>query len=674
MNPFRIVIDKLFDREENDEANPQWSRVSCEIKSSIFVLMALFELIAFTSYLKIDTLLISQRHFEGVTNLGGIVGALLAEWTLGNVGILGYSLFLLTLYLAYASYRGRPFSDFYLKSAGIALSSILGAIACYLIFKDQYPETAILRGGWVGEVVGEVFEHYLNTTGSLLLVFGALFITLLLSTEVSLAAVARKLFGEAETLDEDEEETEEEEPAEQTKRSSTKSAKKTSTPTLTIAPQVQKPKRRRKKDPTPDLDATENTEEQTPNPDSEEDAPKNEGGFSELIPVTSAYRAPSPRILKNYASGWSGRTSKGEIKRKAKKLCEHLLSFQVTGEIVSVSEGPVLTTYEFKPDAGIKLKAIAALQDDLGIVLGTRELRIIAPIPGKTVVGIEIPRKQIQTIGIKELVSSKAFEDKKNVLPMAIGKSTDGEPVFADMTKLPHLLVAGATGSGKSVFINTTIMGFIFRMSPQDLRLILIDPKMLELNMFNGLPHLVSEVITDCSQAGRALSWAVQEMERRYQLMAETGSKNIDSYNSKQRQATKHLPYLVIVVDELADLMMTAGEEVEMSITRLAQKARAAGIHLIIATQRPSTEVITGLIKANIPSRISFKVPSSVDSRTILDSSGAEELIGRGDMLMVQPAVPMRRLHAGFVTEDEIQRVVKSIISGKNYKKFYTEF
>jgi S-DNA-T family DNA segregation ATPase FtsK/SpoIIIE len=241
------------------------------------------------------------------------------------------------------------------------------------------------------------------------------------------------------------------------------------------------------------------------------------------------------------------------------------------------------------------------------------------------------------------------------------------------MTAMPHLLVAGGTGSGQSVFINALIMSFLFRMSPQELRLILVDPKMLELNAFDGLPHLLTNVITSNEVAFNALSWAVLEMDRRYKLMADTASKNIESYNSKVR-GTKKIPYIVIVVDELADLMLSGGEEVEIAITRLAQKARASGIHLVLATQRPSTDVVTGLIKANMPSRLSFKVPSAIDSRTVLDSSGAEELIGRGDSLMIQPGIPLRRLHGCFMTEEELARTVNFIKGGKDYSKYYIDF
>jgi S-DNA-T family DNA segregation ATPase FtsK/SpoIIIE len=256
---------------------------------------------------------------------------------------------------------------------------------------------------------------------------------------------------------------------------------------------------------------------------------------------------------------------------------------------------------------------------------------------------------------------------------VSLGMTTDGEPVFADLAAMPHLLVAGGTGSGKSVFVNSLITGLLFRKTPQELRMILVDPKMLELNVFDGLPHLVTNVITDNGVAFSALSWAVDEMERRYALMAAAGSKNIDSFNEKQK-TSERIPFLVIIVDELADIMMSGGKDVEIAITRLAQKARAAGIHLVLATQRPSTDVVTGIIKANMPSRIAFKVPSGIDSRTVLDASGAEGLMGRGDSLMIQPGSPLRRYHGTFLPEEDLARVVKYVTQGRDYSRYYIDF
>ncbi len=669
MNRLKLALELFFQRqvEEGEVGSAAYDRMTREIKGSIYSLFALFELVALTSYIPIDSFNIFQGRLDHMNNMGGIVGAIVSEWFLGTVGIAGYAVIALTLWLAISAFRGISIRKNLFPMLGLILGTILTAITCQLCLSDKFPEASLLQGGVVGRYVGIALRTYFNTTGALLMVAGGYVLTLILTLGFSFTHAASALFGK-----------EEEEEKEITQKIQVPAKKKAAAP----APMPTKKSRSRKKKTEEGGDGNsddEVTEELDLNASEEEE----EGGeqtvatidpneFIELIPYEGGYSLPSARLLKG-DNGGAKKMSRGEMRDNSRKLIEHLLSFQITGEVTSVSVGPVLITYEFKPSAGIKLSKIAALQDDLGVVLGTRELRIIAPIPGKTVVGIEVPRPQIETIPLKDLISEKEFFDKKIKIPVSLGKTTDGQPVFGDLAAMPHLLVAGATGSGKSVFVNSLIMSFLYRLSPQELRLILVDPKMLELNAFDGIPHLITNVITNNSVAYNALNWAVQEMERRYNLMADTNSKNIDSYNSKLRGNNK-LPFIVIVVDELADLMMSGGEAVEVAITRLAQKARAAGIHLVLATQRPSTDVVTGLIKANIPSRLSFKVPSGIDSRTVLDTGGAEKLIGRGDSLMIQPAAPLRRLHGCFVTEEELGRVVKYVKAGKDHSKNYIQF
>ncbi len=648
-----------------------------EIKGSIFTLLALFELIALTSYLPLDSFNLFSGRIDHINNLAGIVGAIVAEWFLGTIGIMGYSVIVLTSFLAICAFRGVQIRSQKTRIIGVTLASILGAIAFFLAMHDTTPEASLLQGGYVGKILGVFLSHYFNTTGALLLVLGGFVMTILVTTTYSFMNPVMKAMGIEETVQVKvlRADLEEKAPEVAPKKAAVVEKKVAAVPEA-------KPKSRRKKKTDAKAAELHPSEEITAlievpaggddNATESAAASSGEFEFKELIPVTTKYTFPTSRLLKNAPS--VKKLSKGEIKTIAQQLCEHLLSFQITGDIVAVSTGPVLTTYEFKPSAGIKLSKIAALQDDLGVVLGTNELRIVAPIPGKTVVGIEVPRKEIETISLKDLVASKEFQNKKLRLPIALGKTTDGTMAFGDMAAMPHLLVAGSTGSGKSVFVNSLIMSLIYRLSPQELRMILVDPKMLELNVFDGLPHLVTNVITDNRIAFNALSWAVWEMDRRYKLMAETGSKNIDSYNEKQKGSDNKLPFLVIIVDELADLMMSGGEAVEIAITRLAQKARAAGIHMVLATQRPSTDVVTGLIKANVPSRIAFKVPSGIDSRTVLDTGGAEDLIGRGDCLMVSPAAPLRRMHGTFVTEEELKRSVKFAIDGKDHSQNYIDF
>ena len=364
-----------------------------------------------------------------------------------------------------------------------------------------------------------------------------------------------------------------------------------------------------------------------------------------------------------------------EVDDKIRYLIEKLAHFKIDGDVVRTYAGPVVSTFEFKPAANVKVSKILNLQDDLAMALSAETIRIQAPIPGKDVVGIEIPNDTVDTIFLRELLDSKLFKESASPLTIALGKDIVGKPFITDLKKLPHLLIAGTTGSGKSVGINAMILSLLYKNSPDQLRLLMIDPKMLEFSIYNEIPHLLTPVITKPKQAIVALNNMVHEMERRYELMSETRTKNIENYNEKVKKVGgEHFPYIVVIIDELADLMMTSGKDVEHSIARLAQMARASGIHLIVATQRPSVDVVTGLIKANLPSRISYRVGQKVDSKIILDQMGAESLLGRGDMLFTPPgATGLVRLHAPWSTEEEIEKIVDFIKSQRdpNYDKSF---
>ncbi len=375
-------------------------------------------------------------------------------------------------------------------------------------------------------------------------------------------------------------------------------------------------------------------------------------------PEKKAYRFPPITLLappekkKNEDVGT-------ELRANAGKLVETLKSFHVNVTVASVSRGPTITRYELIPEAGTRVRSIANLVDDISLSLATSGIRIEAPIPGKAAVGIEVPNKVVSTVTLRELIENKTFTEAKSKLAVCLGKDVGGAPIVFDIAKMPHLLIAGATGMGKSVCINSIITSILYKATPDEVKLILIDPKKVEFNIYNGIPHLQIPVVSEPKKAAGALHWAVTEMERRYELIEEVGARKIEPYNEIARQrGLEVLPYTVIIIDELADLMMTAPDAVEDSICRLAQKARAAGMHIIIGTQRPSVDVITGLIKANIPSRIAFTVASQVDSRTIIDIAGAEKLIGRGDMLYypVGLSKPMRAQGA-FVSEDEVEQI-----------------
>jgi len=409
-------------------------------------------------------------------------------------------------------------------------------------------------------------------------------------------------------------------------------------------------------------------------------APKISQNDAAELPPISLLRDPESHHIKGASSS--------ELKQKAEELLTVLNDFGVKGQIINISQGPVVTLYEFEPAAGTKTSRVVGLSDDIARSLSALSTRI-AVVPGKNVLGIELPNKQREFFCLKELIETPEYQDKTTLLPLVLGKDLAGKPLIADLAKMPHLLVAGTTGSGKSVGINAMIVSLLYRYTPEECRFIMIDPKMLELSAYDGIPHLLTPVVTEPSKAVVALKWAVKEMENRYRMMSNIGVKNIAGYNAKIQEAVKEgrviersiqtgfdsetgrpiyetvamnmekLPFIVVIVDEMADLMLVAGKDIEMLIQRLAQMARAAGIHIIMATQRPSVDVITGVIKANFPSRISFKVTSKIDSRTILGEQGAEQLLGMGDMLFMGNTSKITRVHGPFVNESEIEQITE---------------
>jgi S-DNA-T family DNA segregation ATPase FtsK/SpoIIIE len=408
--------------------------------------------------------------------------------------------------------------------------------------------------------------------------------------------------------------------------------------------------------------------------DTEEKAPAKPSKVSEIktkiARVLADYKLPSTEMLTPPAP--KPEMAEAELLERARQLAEKCAEFNVSGQVKQISPGPVVTTFEFKPDPGVKYSRITSLVDDLCLGLKAESIRIDR-IPGKSTVGIEVPNDRREVIRLREVIESKKFRDSESKLTLALGKTIDGSNFSADLAKMPHLLIAGATGAGKSVALNAVLLSLLYKASPDEVKLILVDPKRLELGLYADLPHLLTPIVTDPKRAGYALKWAVSEMESRYKHLAAFGVRNIDQYNTEvceqakgrvgkadadENEAPQPLPYIVVIIDELADLMMVAAREVEESITRLAQMARAVGIHLVLATQRPSVDVITGLIKANFPSRISFRVSSKVDSRTIIDTNGAEGLLGQGDMLFLGPGTSrLIRVHGAYVDEKEVKRI-----------------
>lgn len=376
------------------------------------------------------------------------------------------------------------------------------------------------------------------------------------------------------------------------------------------------------------------------------------------------YSMPSVDFLNQNSLSKMNKEDKKELLSSATKLEETLNCFGVDAKVLQVTKGPSVTRFELQPSPGVKVSKIVNLSDDIALSLAAKGVRIEAPIPGKSAIGIEIPNRDLTPVFLREVIESEEFKKSKSNLAFALGKDISGKCIVADLSKMPHLLIAGATGSGKSVCINTLVISILYKYSPSEVKILMVDPKVVELNVYNGIPHLLIPVVTDPKKAAAALNWAVNEMNRRYKLFADNSVRNLEGYNElyNKGKIPEKLPLIVIIVDELADLMMASPHDVEEYIARLAQMARAAGMHLVIATQRPSVDVITGVIKANIPSRISFAVSSQVDSRTILDSSGAEKLLGKGDMLFypVGEAKPVR-IQGAFITEEEVEKVTNFI-------------
>ena len=378
-----------------------------------------------------------------------------------------------------------------------------------------------------------------------------------------------------------------------------------------------------------------------------------------------AYKFPSVELLNKGSSSRSRAGISSNLKAKALKLEQTLQNFNIDAQVVQVTQGPAVTRYEIHPSVGVKVKSIVNLADDIALNLEARSIRIEAPIPGKAAVGIEVENDKVNMVTIREIIDSREFKDSKSKITFTVGKDIAGNAIVANLKAMPHLLIAGSTGSGKSVCVNSIITSILYKARPEEVKLVLIDPKVVELTNYNGIPHLLIPVVTEPGKAAAALNWAVAEMEDRYKKFAEEGVRELESYNitiKKNGEEDKFLPQVVIIIDELADLMMAAPSQVEESICRLAQKARAAGMHLIVATQRPSVDVITGVIKANIPSRIAFAVSSQFDSRTILDMAGAEKLVGKGDMLFN----PMgggkpTRVQGTFISDSEVHSVIEFV-------------
>ncbi len=577
-----------------------------EIKGVIAVTGSVYLTLALFSYNRWDRSLFTFSQTP-TRNYGGIVGAYVSDAVISLLGLAGYMTPLLLMIYGVRNILRKEKSMLHVLGTAVLLASLsmLAQLLSGTIHLIVEP-----AGGLAGLLLANLFKGFLSPPGAYLVGIALVIIALVLLSPVSIFSymgVRRK----------------------------------------EVAP---------------------------PNKKFESDLPlypvENEEILLESRPVSRVplkqMRAPEVRSDNGYSlppldflkegEGASG-PAKDELNAAAYGIERKLTDFGVSGKIKGAHPGPVVTMYEFEPAAGVKINRIVSLSEDLALALRAPSIRVY-PIAGKATIGIEVPNRQRATVVLREIISAENFQQSTSVLSLALGKDIFGNPVATDLSKMPHLLVAGATGSGKSSSINAMIISMLYKATPDEVKMLMIDPKLLELSAYAGIPHLISPVINSPKEASEALKKMVFEMERRYKLLAEKGARNIDAFN-RQASGAEKLPYIVVIIDELADLMFTAPTDVENAITRLAQMARASGIHLILATQRPSVDVITGLIKANFPARISFQVTSRIDSRTILDGQGAEQLLGMGDMLLMVPGVKIVRIHGAYVSEPEIKAVTE---------------
>ncbi len=575
----------------------------------------LFVFVSLISYYPFDPSLNSVAARGAVRNFCGRAGSYTSDFLVQLFGIMSYAICGFVLTFSVLFLRKKAVARLPVLAAGfILLFFSLSSLFQVTIGPVHVRGVAIPFSGFVGDLLGRGLLHAFSYFGSLLLSIVLFLISLFLIAQAPLFSIAGALLAR---------------------------------------------KRAEAPPPKPPKVIAEGAEEKKEEKERKERKPVQEP--FEFLKDIGPYKLP-PVALLDPVEKKEIKVDKESAHLNARILEKKLKDYGVDGRVLEVRPGPVITMYEFEPAAGIKVSRIANLSDDLAMALSAVSIRIIAPIPGKAVVGIEIPNKTRQMVYLREIIESDAFSGAKGLLTLALGKTIAGEPFTADLARMPHLLVAGSTGSGKSVSLNTMICSILFKATPLSVRFMMIDLKMLELSFYDGIAHLLLPVITDAKKAKTALRWLIDEMERRYQVMAEKGVRNIEKFNQRthKEDGDEPLPYIVVVIDELADLMMVSSREVEEYIARLAQMARASGIHLILATQRPSVDVLTGIIKANFPARISFQVTSKVDSRTILDMNGGESLLGSGDMLFMSPGYGrVQRIHGPFVSEGEIKRIVE---------------
>ena len=657
------------------------SRLNRELWASVMLVSTCFAALSLVSYSPLDRSFNVPSGSGDPMNLGGLVGAYLADVLLQGLGLIAYLLPVILLLLAFRLFRRDPGRLRILKVLGYGVLLWGLAILVSLVHEMELArDSGGILGGFSREFLTEMFGY----AGTCVITVFLLLMAAMLMSQTSMLSWWSQLAGAHKQV------------------RSTLGEGVTSVWRTRVErkpPANLKKEREFKAPPIVLEDAIvleDEVPEETPKARPKKARAKAKPAAEQFVfpEITNGYTLPLLSFLDSPPKEKAG-IDKAALEANSVMLQHKLQDFGIEGEVLAVRPGPVITVYEFRPAPGVMVRRIVGVADDLAMALSAVSIRILAPIPGEAVVGIEVPNTRRETVYLREILEDPVYTDSDSSVSLALGKDISGAPFAADLARMPHLLVAGATGTGKSVSLNSMILSILYKASPDDVRFIMIDPKMLELTPFEGLPHLLTPVVTDPKEARAALFWAVEEMDRRYRLMRDKGARNIDNYNrilerepppDKTRTGggeddasleelepggrldgsaeLEHgrLPRVVILIDELADLMMSVGRDIEEHITRLAQKARAAGIHMVLATQRPSVDVITGLIKANFPARISFQVTSRVDSRTILDGMGAERLLGNGDLLFLPPGTArLIRLHGPFVSDKEVRKVTDFI-------------
>jgi DNA segregation ATPase FtsK/SpoIIIE, S-DNA-T family len=642
-----------------------------EIAGILLFFLVVLTLVSLLSYNPADPSIHNATAGSQIHNLFGLIGSHLAGLLIGLFGLGAFWIPALLMLGSIHLFGRQPVKNIYILITLIgSLMLVITSGSLFSIKQDHYLlfGNAFSSGGMIGIPMKSLLFKYANPVGGMLILVVLWIIGLIMATGLSLfsffkfflrtlATVSSRINGASNIL-----------------REKIKKAKK-----LNKTKEKQKPGKIKNDPQAPQNDPIQII---TTPPLPIKSKPQARQEIFDFMKSNDEFRLPLLEFLDDPDSP-SASADDENLLMQSRLLEKKLEDFGVKGKVVAITPGPVITTFEYEPAPGVKINRVVNLSDDLALALRAMSIRIVAPIPGKAVIGIEIPNTVREVVCFKDMVNVSSFEKSKSKLTLCLGKDIVGNPVIADLARMPHLLIAGATGTGKSVGLNAMICSILYKAGPDEVKFIMIDPKRIELSSYDGIPHLITPVVTDVKKATNALFWAVKEMERRYELLSEKRVRNIVQYNQKITKGKKApadlskassdvdqsfdtLPYIVIIIDELADLMMVTSKDVEFALTRLAQMARASGIHLILATQRPSVDVLTGIIKANFPTRLTFQVSSRTDSRTIIDSNGAEQLLGNGDMLFLPPGTArLQRIHGSFISEEEINLITEFLKSQK---------